>query len=96
MTGWGLISEDEQTVSLGKAAFWVVLFISCGFWIKTDIKDFPPTLLTVLEVVMAYNFGKKGLDVITSTVAAITSSKETVAAITTAKAPVVNNTVVTK
>jgi hypothetical protein len=75
MTGWGLISEDEQNVSLGRAAFWVVFFVSCGFWIKCDIKDFPPTLLTVLEVLLAYNFGSKGVSVVKDAIAAYTTTK---------------------
>lgn len=73
MNAWGLVSEDGNTWSLGRTSFWIVFAVTIFYWFRYDIKDFPPTLLTMLEYSLIYNFGKKGLETVSAVSNAIVS-----------------------
>jgi len=77
MNWWYLISEDGNTISLGRTSFWILFGIAIAYWFRYEIKDFPPTLTLMLECNLAYNFGKKGLETITSAVNTVVASKAT-------------------
>ena len=70
-----LFSEDNQNISLGRTAFWILLGFSSYFWFK-EIK-FPETLYYFFSYVTLYNFGKKGLDTITDLVPLLKLGKTT-------------------
>jgi hypothetical protein len=57
-----LISEDNDNVSMGRVAFWLLFIISMFFWI-TD-KKYPNTMYDIFAIIVLYNFSKKGIEVI--------------------------------
>jgi hypothetical protein len=65
MNGYGLISEEKETMSLGRVTFWIVLLYMSWFWFSSEY-EIPSTLITTFEWVMGYNFGKKILSTITA------------------------------
>ena len=68
--GW----DGKYVVSSGKVGFWLVLGSALYIWLSghgnlqdgVALKDISPNHLTALLALMAYNFGKKGLDHIES------------------------------
>jgi len=56
-----LVSEDNDSISIGRISFWVLFGLSIYFWIMKP--TFPQTLYDTLGIILLYNFGKKGIDV---------------------------------
>lgn len=55
-------AEGYYTLSLGRLSFWLMLLMTCAMWyFDRSVTDQQVTFLTFL---LAYNFGKKGLDVL--------------------------------
>jgi hypothetical protein len=58
-----LISEDNESLSMGRVAFWVLLIADFIYWFAYSSKPFPPTLYDMTMCVLIYNFGKKGVSI---------------------------------
>lgn len=56
-----LFCENNQ-LSLGRIAFWIVFGISIYFWLTQPIAAFPPSLFEALLITMSYNLAKRGME----------------------------------
>lgn len=59
----GLISEDNQKLSIGRVSFWIVFMICIYFWTWRDKDSFPPTLFETFIFILGYNIAKKPITV---------------------------------
>jgi uncharacterized BrkB/YihY/UPF0761 family membrane protein len=59
---WGLFTEDDKRLSVGRLAFWIVLFIACFKWILD--KEIGIYHNAVLGFLIAYNLGKKAFAIL--------------------------------
>lgn len=59
-----LISDDGNSLSVGRIAFWLVFALSNYLWIFKCVAItyvFPASLLEILSLLLLYNISKKGL-----------------------------------
>ena len=61
----GLISEDGQSVSIGRLTFWLLFCICLYYWLWLKAET-PATLMDGWYAMVLYNFGKKGVDAFNS------------------------------
>lgn len=57
-----LFSEDGTSLSLGRIMLLVLFGFMTYFWFVSEW-EIPPTLVTTFEWLLAYNFGKKLVEV---------------------------------
>lgn len=57
-----LVSEDNESLSMGRIAFWILLVACFIYWFYLNTKTFPSTLYEMTLFVLLYNFSKKGVD----------------------------------
>lgn len=62
-----LISENGKDISLGRTTFWVMFVVSLWYWVVLR-QDTPNTLFNSWWIVLLYNFGKKGINVLSKKV----------------------------
>ena len=62
-----LISENGKDISLGRTTFWVMFVVSLWYWVALR-QDTPNTLFNSWWIVLLYNFGKKGINVLSKKV----------------------------
>lgn len=59
-----LIMENGK-ISLGRVSYWLAFLPSLYIWVYLG-KDIQPNHLMLIMTLLAYNFGKKGVDAYTS------------------------------
>ena len=69
----GLVSEDRETLSLARVAFWIAFYIACGTWLSGPTVDIPWYQFGFLAALLIYNLSKKAFDLVIPGVAAFMS-----------------------
>jgi len=52
---------DKSKLSLGRIMLWIAFGYSTYFWFNRPILEFPETLFWFLNIMIGYNFFKKGM-----------------------------------